>query len=103
MEIFIDDSGYYTLDFENGTMVEITGELPVIENLEFLRAYKYNRTLKTLRLDRDKLKEIKKELGLEEDRDPTNIDLLNEINECKDRIKVLEDQIQLLFQTRTGD
>lgn len=60
-EICIDEKGYYTTE-ENGNLVQVK-EIPSVEDVRELLAYKYNEKEQTLEVDMEKMAILKQEIA----------------------------------------
>lgn len=58
--IYVDDNGYYTT--ENTENLVSIKTMPIVENVKYLFAYKYNPDTEELQLDEERLTEINNEI-----------------------------------------
>lgn len=72
-EINIDEKGYYA-EGNDGLLVEVE-KIPQVDDIRYLKAYKYDKETKQLILDKDKLFEIKQDI---EDNTPTALPTIEE-------------------------
>ena len=70
-QICIDENGYYTTNWNNSEWVDFLGEMPCIDPIELLCAYKYNRETKDLELDEERISKLRKEYDIEDPNVPS--------------------------------
>lgn len=75
-QICIDADGYYNTDWDNSEWVDFLGEIPCVDPIELLGAYKYNRETKDLEFDEVKMSKLRKEYGIADPNMPSIEDRL---------------------------